>query len=306
MKKIIPNYRNYSFNLSEKSSDIFLKNINTNKDNKDNIDFENNETNVEECIFEFDKKNNFGIKKWKDGTKFLGKFKNDKLANGWGILYNYDSEIFKGFFVGNEVNGFGEYIHKNGNINIGYWEYDLQVGIGYESIGDTCTYFGEFKSGKKNGIGIYSWIDDSCYAGEVKNNLFDGYGIYLYFDGRKYEGEWKKNMLHGYGEMTWTEGNKYFGLYKNDKRDGFGIYYSPDNKFFIGFWKNGKQNGYGKYINCNKIKYGIWKNGKFDKKYEDMDENEFIKSLINNNTNFPYFKWNINQLQLFFNIRNKC
>ena len=36
-----------------------------------------------------------------------------------------------------------------------------------------------------------------------------------------------------------------------------------------------------------------------------MDENEFIKSLNDNNINFPYFKWNINQLQLFFNIRNK-
>ena len=206
--------------------------------------------------------------------------------------------------MNNEVKGFGEYIHKNGNINLGYWVNDLQEGIGYEDIGGNYEYFGEFKFGKKNGIGTYKWIDDTCYVGEVKNNLFDGFGIYLYFDGRKYEGEWKKNKLDGYGEMTWTEGNKYFGFYKNDKRNGFGIFYSSDNKFFVGFWKNGKQNGYGKYIN-NKIKYGFWRNGKIDKKCEDMDENEFFKELDNNNINFSYFKWDVNQLKKFFNIHNK-
>ena len=89
-----------------------------------------------------------GIKKWKDGTKFLGEFKNEQ-ANGWGILYNYDKEIFKCFFVDNKVKGFGEYIHKNGNINIGYFKSDLQYGIGYESMGGNCEYFGEFKNGKK-------------------------------------------------------------------------------------------------------------------------------------------------------------
>ena len=71
------------------------------------------------------------------------------------------------------MKGFGEYIHKNGNINIGYFKSDLQYGIGYESMGGNCEYFGEFKNGKKNGIGTYKWIDDTCYVGGVKNNLFD-------------------------------------------------------------------------------------------------------------------------------------
>ena len=172
-------------------------------------------------------------------------------------------------------------------------------------MGETCNYFGEFNYGKKNGIGVYKWKDNSCYEGEIKNNFFDGFGIYTYFDGRKYEGEWIKNHINGYGEMTWVEGNKYFGFYKNDKREGFGMYYVPENKFYIGFWKNGQQEGLGKYIHKNIIKYCIWKNGKIDKKYEDMDENEFFHSLGNNHINFCYFKWDINQLKLYFNIQNK-
>ena len=293
---------------------ITKKNSNNNNNNssntnqlnkkKDEIKQENLQTNESECKFEYDEKTNFGVKKWKDGSKFLGTFK-DSLANGWGILFNYDIEIFKAYFINNEVNGFGEYIHKNGYINIGYWECDFQIGIGYEIMGDACNYFGEFNNGKKNGIGRYKWIDDSYYEGEVKNNFFDGFGSYLYFDGRKYEGQWKKNRINGYGEMTWVEGNKYFGFYKDDKREGFGMYYSPEDNFFVGFWKNGKQDGYGKYISKDVIKYGIWKKGKIDKLYEYEDENEFFKELENNNINFSYFKWNINQLKSYFYIENK-
>ena len=109
------------------------------------------------------------------------------------------------------------------------------------------------------------------------------------------------NHINGYGEMTWIEGNKYFGFYENDKRNGFGMYYIPENKFFIGFWKNGKQEGYGKYIYEDKIKYGIWKKGKIDKKYE-MDEKDFFENLENNKINFPFFKCDINQLKLHFNL----
>ena len=106
---------------------------------EDSLEYGQIQNDENECYFKYDNETNFGIKKWNDGSKFLGYFK-DSLANGWGILYNYDSEIFKAFFINNEVNGFGEYIHKNGNINIGYWEYDLQIGIGYEIMGDSCNY----------------------------------------------------------------------------------------------------------------------------------------------------------------------
>ena len=105
--------------------------------------------------------------------------------------------------------------------------------------------------------------------------------------------------------MTWVEGNKYFGFYKNDKREGFGMYYVPENNFFVGFWKNGKQEGYGKLIQNNKIKYGFWIKGKIDKNSDDMEENKFFNDLDNNNINFCYFKWDVNQLKAYFNVQNK-
>ena len=83
------------------------------------------------------------------------------------------------------------------------------------------------------------------------------------------------------------------------------MYYSSDNKYFIGFWKNGKQDGFGKYIQNDKIRYSFWKNGKIDKKYENIDENEFFKNLENNKINFIYFKWDVKQLSSFFKNQNE-
>ena len=109
---------------------------------------ENQPSSESEINFEYDKETKFGKKLWRDGSKFFGYFKNN-LANGWGIFYQYDSEIFKGEFINNDANGYGEYIHKNGFINVGYWENNSQVGIGYEIMGKTCNYFGEFSNEKK-------------------------------------------------------------------------------------------------------------------------------------------------------------
>ena len=98
----------------------------------------------------FNKVVNPNIILWRDGSYFIGFF-NNNLANGWGKFYHYDSEIFRGEFVNNQANVYGEYVHKNGFINIGLWENDTQIGIGYEIMGDSCSYFGEFNNGKKNG-----------------------------------------------------------------------------------------------------------------------------------------------------------
>ena len=62
-------------------------------------------------------------------------------------------------------------MHKNGFINVGLWENDTQIGIGYEIMGDSCFYFGDFNNGKKNGIGVYKWSDNNKYEGEIKNNF---------------------------------------------------------------------------------------------------------------------------------------
>ena len=142
------------------------------------------------------------------------------------------------------------------------------------------------------------------YEGEIKNNLFDGYGIYKYLDGRKYLGQWKQNHIEGYGEMYWSDWNIYRGFYKKDKKDGFGIYfYYNEDCFNVGFWKNGKQDGFGQIGNKYEIKYGFWKNGKLEKFMENIPENEFFDKLKNNNIDFCYFKWSINQLKSFFDIK---
>ena len=142
------NNHGYNSNLEIVKQKVLFNNINNNDINNSNNEDFLHQSSESEYYFKYDEATNFGIKLWRDGSKFFGSFKN-YLANGWGTFHHYNSEIFKGEFVNNQVCGYGEYLHKNGYINIGLWENDVQIGIGYEIMGDSCFYSGEFIDGKK-------------------------------------------------------------------------------------------------------------------------------------------------------------
>jgi hypothetical protein len=201
----------------------------------------------------------FGIKKWKDGSKFLGYFhSSSKYIEGYGI-FTSKKETYQGEFHLNRACGYGMYYQGTTSYE-GYWKNDLQQPIGIEIWKDTSQYQGEYVNGTKSGVGIYTWPDTSKYEGEWKCNSLHGIGIYYFTGNRLYIGNWEKDMKHGFGEFIWKDDKRYLGYYHKDKKHGFGLYYWQSKcKIFIGFWKNGKQCGYGKYISQMKTKYGFWK-----------------------------------------------
>ena len=91
------------------------------------------------------KKQGFGIRISSSGNKFKGIFTNDKVS-GWGIYEHKDGDIFRGEYKDDETNGYGEYSNKN-VIYYGYWNGDMQVGVGYEIWNDSSSV-------KKMGLGI--------------------------------------------------------------------------------------------------------------------------------------------------------
>ena len=64
-----------------------------------------------------------GTQVWRDGSKFVGYWKNDK-ANGKGRLIHADGDVYEGDWVEDKAHGKGTYEHRNGAKFVGDWVED--------------------------------------------------------------------------------------------------------------------------------------------------------------------------------------
>ena len=220
------------------------------------------------CQTIINKKNNFCIKYFENGSIYIGEVENDK-CNGHGKFLNTKGDITMSFFEDNYLQGYGLIeIRRNNSIFEGDFDKNQFNGYGIELYEDGSTYYGKYENNEKSGIGTYDWGDGSQYQGEWKNGLPDGYGTFSDSKNRIYEGEWKYGKMNGIGLYKWDDGRKYIGLFNEDKREGFGIFFWPKPlKIYLGFWINGTQNGIGKIYTSFKEKYYLWEEGKLLKNY---------------------------------------
>ena len=95
-----------------------------------------------------------------DGSIFKGEWKENEKLNGFGILYNPNSEKIKyeGEWANGTFNGNGTEFSTNG----------------------TLEYKGEFKDGFKHGKGQHHHFEADAYFGEFKENKKNGFGTLLY------------------------------------------------------------------------------------------------------------------------------
>ena len=219
----------------------------------------------------------FGIQIDKNGSKYVGMFKNG-MFEGRGRLILHKGDYYEGEFVQNKANGFGKYVNAKGEIYNGYWIDDKQEGQGELILKDGSIYQGQFKDGKKNGKGKITWSDNSYYEGDFVNNYYEGYGVYIMVNKRKgYLGQWKEGKMHGYGVFFWADGRSYKGYYETDKKHGYGIYSGKNNLRYEGKFKRGKQYGMGRIINEKGEKQlGLYLKGK---KLKYLNENDFIDDI---------------------------
>ena len=238
----------------------------------------------------------FGIQINKDGSKYVGLYKNGAF-DGRGRLILHKGDYYEGEFKQNKANGFGKYVNTKGEIYIGNWKDDRQEGEGELILKDGSRYNGQFKEGKKNGKGKITWNDSSYYEGDFINNYYDGYGVYMMRNKKAYIGEWKRGQMNGFGILSYPDGKSYKGYYENDKNNGFGIYSGKNNLRYEGKFKKGKQHGIGRIINEKGEKQlGLYLKGKRLKYLNEKDfkddiaiieqEIEKINNIINNNEFF--------------------
>ena len=143
----------------------------------------------------FNKEIVLGIETWKDGTIYMGEFKNNKK------------------------DGIGMYRWPDGTIYYGEWKNNNMEGFCYIKFADDRRYEGQMINGVKNGYGEFTWKPIRKYIGNYVNDLKDGFGIYIWnikaF--QIYVGFWHKGKMEGIGLMINGDKISYGKWYRGEK-----------------------------------------------------------------------------------------
>ena len=111
--------------------------------------------------------NCYGSFSWKNGTKYIGEWKNNK-RHGKGLTNVFTGNKYRGEYQNDKRNGFGTYTWVSGS-----------------------RYVGHYKNDKRHGFGTYTWKNGDKFVGEYKNGKRTGEGKFFYNNGSVKEGVWK-------------------------------------------------------------------------------------------------------------------
>tara|TARA_B100000902_G_C27167048_1_gene841760 strand:+ start:257 stop:724 length:468 start_codon:yes stop_codon:yes gene_type:complete len=109
--------------------------------------------------------NGYGVKKYKDGTMYVGEWWND-IPSGQGTVIWADGSIYVGEFIKGMYSGEGTLL-TNDAFYVGEFIKDLPDGAGSMFMTDGV-YVGEFKEGQMSGKGFFQHQD-----GTIEESLWE-------------------------------------------------------------------------------------------------------------------------------------
>uniref|UniRef100_A0A7S3V2S3 MORN repeat-containing protein 5 n=1 Tax=Aplanochytrium stocchinoi TaxID=215587 RepID=A0A7S3V2S3_9STRA len=223
-----------------------------------------------------------GVKKRKRGRPLLSRNKpkteaaiNEKLKRliaGWNsVKGQYISltgmllrgEIYKGFSIGAQRNGYGICGFANGCIYEGHWLHGQMSGKGViTDASGALIYQGEFINNQISGIGTFFFPNGDRYDGEWKEGTMNGFGALEEASGKRYIGEWLKCKRNGIGKLSLPDGSYYDGEWLNDLPHGHGVLYTVGLATYNGAMELGQIHGRGVcYYNDGSRFEGIFRSG---------------------------------------------
>lgn len=156
------------------------------------------------------KKHGYGVRVWSNGSRYEGKWLDDK-PEGHGFYSNPErSERFEGSFWHGNRQGFGVQIDSHGTYE-GQWQDGRMHGEGTFTWIDGKTYTGQWARGKKHGFGKVTLVPvdeiglgaDRCFIG----------GFDYMYRGSHYEGMFEEDDRTGTGTLTYTNGHEVKGIF---------------------------------------------------------------------------------------------
>ena len=197
--------------LRESVSRLVNKLIGTEKIQIDTIKNVPNKPIINPRIIQNNDNTRIGSKYFKDGSKYLGKIKNE-VPHGKGILFLNDGGSLDGIWKNNKPWNL-KVLDRNGKV-IGRYKKGIKTDISF----NTKKSYEETKPRKNQ-----------------KSNI--RIGSIIQKNGDKYLGELKNNYPHGKGTMFFKNGERYYGIWKNEKPWNITIF--NKNDVIIGYIKNG-------------------------------------------------------------------
>jgi hypothetical protein len=210
--------------------------------------------------------NGTGVFKYKDGSKYTGKFKNGK-RHGQGSLEMSDGTIYTGLSKADVFSGEGTILYSTGDKYVGEIQNNKRNGQGAYTFKNGLTSIGEWKNNKT--VGSHTIADPEKVGQKAVEKMIEEEGVVLvkvsktYDNGHKYEGTLNAidEKRHGKGKYTTPDGSVYEGEFKNGDKHGQGTYFFASGSKYIGQWINGRRSGEGTYTHPDGSKYiGLWEN----------------------------------------------
>jgi hypothetical protein len=192
-----------------------------------------------------------------DGSRYVGDFSRG-ARSGEGTL-RAASGIFRGQWLDDQPEGFGEYHGNDGTAYRGMWVRGMKTGYGSYTAANGYRYDGDWSADQPDGFGEMETANGSSYAGSWQAGLRSGYGRAVAPGNLVYEGTWVADKRQGYGLETRPDGSSYQGEWLADKRDGQGREQNADGTYHDGAWEQNRALGPGIRSDLAGIETsGIW------------------------------------------------
>jgi hypothetical protein len=232
----------------------------------------------------------FGICYYKNGDKYTGLWQDDKKS-GWGRYeFKATGKIFQGEFKENNVEGYVEYISKNGIIHQGKMKNQKFVNQELMIIHHPGFYLAGVMTfnlvlGKLTGLAKINYKNGGVYEGEIIENSECGWGITRNPDRSILRGYKTDGLPNGYCELDSPNGDRFFGHFINGKKQGLAISYTSGNYTMGKYLDDYKDGG---FLCCMKgeVKFELFLAGFLIKTIEKKQD---VINYIN--LCYPEYRW---------------
>jgi hypothetical protein len=232
----------------------------------------------------------FGVCSYKNGDKYTGFWVDDKKS-GWGRYeFKLTGKIFQGEFKENNVDGYVEYISKNGVIHRGimknqkFVNNELMV-IHHPRFELSGVMNYDATLGKLIGLAKIYYKNGVIYEGEIVENCECGWGFTKNPDRSLFKGFKTEGVPNGYCEQDSPNGDRFFGHYRNGRKEGLCISYS-NGIYSLGKYMDDFKDG--GFLCCDRgeIKFELFLGGF---RIKTIEKKEDVINYIN--LCYPEYRW---------------